>query len=80
MTNSKTHTGNLSIDDYANEILRNPVKKAIIELLYETGGCFFGDIIEALNFPYDLVLQNLIELKSAGIVSKKSEPSHFVLN
>ncbi|MBC8343857.1 MAG: hypothetical protein ISR55_04500 [Bacteroidetes bacterium] len=71
---------NFSVEEYTDEILKDPVKNAIIGLLYEKGGCFFGDIIQELKFPYDLILQNLLELKNLGIISKKSEPSHFVLN
>ncbi|HPD65232.1 MAG TPA: winged helix-turn-helix domain-containing protein [Bacteroidia bacterium] len=63
-----------------DEILSHPVKKAILEFLHETNGSFFGDIVEALPFSYSEVLQNLIELKQLGIVSKRSEPSHFVIN
>lgn len=80
MMNENTSNVMKSADEFSDEILRNPVKKAILELLDETGGCFFGDIVENLNFPYDIILQNLLELKNIGIVSKKSDPSHFVIN
>jgi hypothetical protein len=68
-----------SVDEKADELLAHPVKKAILELLYEKEGCFFGDIVEALPFTYGEILDNLLELKRAGVVIKKSDPSHFVV-
>jgi len=68
------------LDELTDEILAHPVKKAILELLHETNGSFFGDIVEKLPFTYSEILHNLIELKQLGIISKRSEPSHFVIN
>lgn len=78
--NSHIEDRQKSLDELTDEILAHPVKKAILEFLHETNGSFFGDIVEALPFTYSEVLQNLIELKQLGIVSKRSEPSHFVIN
>jgi len=69
-----------NLDELTDEILAHPVKKAILELLHETNGSFFGDIVEKIPYTYSEVLQNLIELKQMGIISKRSEPSHFVIN
>jgi DNA-binding transcriptional ArsR family regulator len=68
----------LSLDDRADEILNNPVKKAILELLHKSDGSHFGDLIESLNYPYDIILQNLLELKQEGIIRKES--SVFMIN
>ncbi len=68
-----------STDEIMTEILGNPVKKAILELLHDNDGCFFGDIIEMLDYPYDDILQNLLELKNMGIIRKSSEPSKFMI-
>jgi len=69
-----------NLDELTDEILAHPVKKAILEFLHETNGSFFGDIVEKLPFTYSEILQNLIELKQLGIISKRSKPSHFVIN
>ena len=68
-----------STDEIMTEILENPVKRAVLELLHDNDGCFFGDIIEMLDFPYDDILQNLLELKNMGIIRKSSEPSKFMI-
>ncbi|MBT3303496.1 MAG: winged helix-turn-helix transcriptional regulator [Bacteroidetes bacterium] len=78
--NTKSEKKKNSVDDFTDEILKDPVKKAIIELLYQNEGCFFGDIIEELNYPYAIIQQHLFELKKLGIIRKNSEPAHFVLN
>jgi DNA-binding transcriptional ArsR family regulator len=66
-------------DEITEEIFANPVKRAILELLNDWNGCFFGDIIENIDFPYDDILQNLLELKNMGIIKKSSEPSKFMI-
>jgi len=81
MDKTKQHSEPIlkTTDELAEEILANPVKKAILELLHEWDGCFFGDIVENIDFPYDEILHNLLELKNMGIIKKSSEPSKFMI-
>lgn len=48
--------------------LSHPARIAIIELLYEKGGCFCGDIVNQLPISQSSVSQHLKELKDAGLI------------
>ncbi|GAB4481862.1 MAG: metalloregulator ArsR/SmtB family transcription factor [Thermoflexibacter sp.] len=54
--------------------LAHPARVAIIELLYEQGGCYCGDIVSQLPISQSSVSQHLKELKEAGLVLATEQP------
>lgn len=61
-----------------NEI-KNPIAKSIILLLKKEREIPLGKIVENIEEPYYTILDNLIDLKSKGIVSKAVGSGYFKL-
>lgn len=63
----------MRVADFA-KALAHPARIAIIELLYQRGGCFCGDIVEVLPLAQSSVSQHLRDLREAGLITATDMP------
>jgi predicted ArsR family transcriptional regulator len=48
----------------------NEIQKRIIDVLKAQQPCSFGDLVKELDYSYNEILQNILELKSKGDIQK----------
>lgn len=61
------------VSKFANA-LANPVRVAILELLFNQSCCFHGDMATELNIPNSTLSQHLKVLKEAGLIQGEINP------
>ncbi|MFO7657967.1 MAG: hypothetical protein R6W78_12970 [Bacteroidales bacterium] len=49
---------------------KNEIQKDIIKMLSDKKECAFGTLVKELNYSYNEILKNVIELKRKGIIIK----------
>ena len=59
--------------------LNEPGRQNIIRLLQEHGSMHFGDLVMASEMTQDEVLNNLIDLKQAGVVKQDENSTRYSL-
>lgn len=62
------------------KILKNPVKKEILDYLLTEDGAYYGDLVMSLDENQLTILENLIELKRMGWIYKDTDGGRFRLN
>lgn len=67
-------------EDKISEIVNEPVKMAILDLLDKRGACPFGDIIRELSISQPAGMNHILELKLAGLIERYSSPPNYNLN
>ncbi len=67
-------------DEKISEIVNEPVKIAILELLEKKGACPFGDILRELSISQPAGMNHILELKLAGLIERYSSPPNYSLN
>lgn len=53
-----------------NSIENKKIQNEILQLLKENNECELGLIVRKLNYSYNQILQNVLELKNEGIIFK----------
>ncbi|MDZ7741125.1 MAG: hypothetical protein U5Q03_05080 [Bacteroidota bacterium] len=72
-------TKNRRLNRQIRKELNEPGRKDIIRLLQEKGSMHFGDMVMASEMTQDEVLNNLIDLKQAGVVKQEKSSSRYSL-
>lgn len=57
------------------------IQKEIIDLLSSKQECAFGDIVKQLDYSYNEVLNNVLEMKNKGeILKSKKHRGNYVIS
>ncbi len=72
-------TRNRRLNKQIRKELNEPERQNIIRLLQKNGSMHFGDLVMASEMTQDEVLNNLIDLKQAGVVKQEKNSTRFSL-
>jgi DNA-binding transcriptional ArsR family regulator len=61
-------------------MLKNPVKKDIMDFLLTENGAYFGDLVMNMDESQLVILEHLIELKKMGWIYKDDSGGRFRIN
>lgn len=61
----------VNVEIYMEKVENSRIKNDIIKVLKNKNGCELGYLVSNLNYTYDQILQNVLELKQKGIIFKK---------